>query len=182
MRVVAGKARGTQIKTIESDTTRPTRDMVREALFSIINMKLPDSVFLDLFSGSGAIGIEAISRGASKAYFSDINKECVKVIKENIAKTHFENDSVVFLGDYKDTLKKLKDTKFDIIFVDPPYNLGMGVDSIKIISDYNLLNDDGIIIYETDEIEDAPECIGLYERYNYKKYGRNILNFYNRKG
>ena len=97
MRVVAGKARGTQLKTIESNETRPTKDMVKEALFSILYSKVQDAIFLDLFAGSGAIGIEALSRGAAKAYFSDINKECVKVINSNIEKTHFTEDSVVLL-------------------------------------------------------------------------------------
>ena len=97
MRVVSGKVRGLQLKTIESDSTRPTKDMVKEALFSILMSKTPDSIFLDLFAGSGAIGIEALSRGAEKAYFSDNNIECIKVIKENLLKAKLIDDSFVFL-------------------------------------------------------------------------------------
>ncbi|MBO5179782.1 MAG: 16S rRNA (guanine(966)-N(2))-methyltransferase RsmD [Clostridia bacterium] len=182
MRVVAGKARGTQIKSIESNDTRPTKDMVKEALFSILYNKVEDSVFLDLFAGSGAIGIEALSRGAEKAYFSDKNLECIKVIKANIEKTHFEQESVVLNGDFKSIVEKLKNIKFDIIFIDPPYNKGLGVEAIELLSDNQMLSDDGIIVYETDEIEIVPDNIKEYERYNYKKYGRNILNFYRRKG
>ena len=182
MRVVAGKARGTQLKTIESNETRPTKDMVKEALFSILYSKVQDAIFLDLFAGSGAIGIEALSRGAAKAYFSDINKECVKVINSNIEKTHFTEDSVVLLGDFKQTIDKIKQIKFDIIFVDPPYNKGLGIEAIELIMENEMIASDGILIYETDEIENVPESIKDYERYNYKKYGRNILNFYRRKG
>ena len=97
MRVVSGKVRGMQLKTIESDSTRPTKDMVKEALFSILMSKTPDSIFLDLFAGSGAIGIEALSRGAEKAYFSDNNIECNKVIKDNLAKAKMTEESFVFL-------------------------------------------------------------------------------------
>lgn len=182
MRVVAGKAKGTQLKTIPSNDTRPTKDMVKEALFSMLYTKVQESIFLDLFAGSGAIGIEALSRGAAKSYFSDSNKECIKVIEENIRKTHFEDASVVAFGDFKKIIDKFKNTKFDIVFIDPPYNKGLGIEAIELLIYNNMISDDGIIIYETDEIEIVPENIEEYERYNYKKYGRNILNFYRRKG
>lgn len=182
MRIIAGKRKGLNIKTIEGESTRPTRDMVREALFSILTSKIPDAKFLDLFAGSGAIGIEAISRGAVEACFSDTNSQCIKVIKENINKANFENESRVFNLDYKLVLKKLKDEKFDVIFIDPPYNKGLGVDAITKISEYDLLADDGVIILETDTNEEVPEGIGIYEKYNSKKYGRNILNLFKRKG
>ena len=182
MRIIAGKRKGLLIKTIEGDSTRPTRDMVREALFSILTGRIVDCKFLDLFAGSGAIGIEALSRGASECCFADINPKCVRVVNENIAKAGFEDDSHVYNLDYKQVLKKLRGNKFDIIFIDPPYNKGMGVDSIKLISDYDLLSDDGIVILETDTNEEVPEEIGDLEVYNNKRYGRNILNLFKRKG
>lgn len=182
MRIIAGKRKGLNIKTIEGESTRPTRDMVREALFSILMSKIPDAKFLDLFAGSGAIGIEAISRGAVESCFADINPQCIKIIKENINKANFENESRVFNLDYKLVLKKLKDEKFDVIFIDPPYNKGFGVDAITKISEYCMLADDGVIILETDTNEEVPEEIGIYEKYNTKKYGRNILNLFKRKG
>lgn len=182
MRIIAGKRKGLNIKTIEGESTRPTRDMVREALFSILTSKISDAKFLDLFAGSGAIGIEAISRGAAEACFSDTNPQCIKIIKENINKANFENESRIFNLDYKLVLKKLKDEKFDVIFIDPPYNKGLGVDAIMRISEYDLLTDDGVIILETDTNEEVPEEIGIYEKYNNKKYGRNILNLFKRKG
>ena len=181
MRVVSGKVRGLQLKTIESDSTRPTKDMVKEALFSIMMSKIPGSTFLDLFAGSGAIGIEALSRGAEKAYFSDNNIECIKVIKNNLAKAKMLDDSFVFCGDYLKMIDEIKDIKFDVIFIDPPYNRGLGIKAIERISSYNLLKTDGILVFETDEVEIIPDTIGMYERFNYKKYGRNVLNFYKRK-
>ena len=181
MRVVSGKVRGLILKTIESDSTRPTKDMVKEALFSILMSKTPESIFLDLFAGSGAIGIEALSRGAEKAYFSDCNIECIKVIKDNLAKARMLDDAFVFHGDYTKMIDEIKNIKFDIIFIDPPYNKGLGIKAIERISSYNLLKIDGILVYETDEFESAPDTIGMYERFNDKKYGRNVLNFYKRK-
>ena len=181
MRVVSGKVRGLQLKTIESDSTRPTKDMVKEALFSILMSKTPDSIFLDLFAGSGGIGIEALSRGAEKAYFSDNNIECIKVIKDNLTKARLIDDAIVFHGDYLKMLDEIKEVKFDIIFIDPPYNRGLGIKAIERISSYNLLKTNGVLILEADEVEEIPDTIGMYERFNYKKYGRNVLNFYKRK-
>ena len=120
MRVVAGKARGLTLKTLDGETTRPTRDMVRESLFNILSNRITDCVFLDLFAGSGAIGIEALSRGAQKAYFTDLNKESIKIITENIKKAKMLDDAVVIQGDYLNTLDRIQDEKFDIIFFRSP--------------------------------------------------------------
>ncbi len=178
MRVVSGKARGLKLKTIESNSTRPTKDMVKEALFSMLFDIVQDCTFLDLFAGSGAIGIEALSRGATTAYFVDSNKECIDVINENLTKAKFIDNAIVWHKDYKDALNELKNVQFDIIYIDPPYNQGLGIDAIKIISSTNLLKKDGALIFETDEIEEAPQYIEKFEKYKSKKYGRNILNFY----
>lgn len=181
MRVVSGKARGLNLKTIESDSTRPTKDMVKEALFSILTSYTPDSVFLDLFAGSGAIGIEALSRGAKKAYFCDNNIQCIDIIKYNLTKAKMLDSAYIYHGDYLKMLDEIKEVEFDLIFIDPPYSKGLGIKAIERISSYNLLKIQGIIVYETDEVENIPDTIGIYERFNYKKYGRNVLNFYKRK-
>lgn len=178
MRVVAGKARGLTLKTLDGDSTRPTRDMVREALFNIIAEKIPDAVFLDMFAGSGAIGIEALSRGAKKAYFIDSNKDAISIINQNLNKARFNDNSVVWCGDFLKALDKIKNEKFDVVFIDPPYNKELGVKAIEEIYKRNILQVDGIIIYETDRTENVPEEINVYKRYDYRKYGRNILNFY----
>lgn len=181
MRVVAGRVRGLQLKTIESDSTRPTKDMVREALFSILVNDVPEALVLDLFAGSGAIGIEALSRGAEKAYFSDYNPACIKVIQDNLERAKMKEEAFVFCGDYLAMLAMIKDVKFDIIFIDPPYHEGLGVSAIEKISSYDLLKKDGILVYETDSDEDIPDTLGRYERWKGKRYGRNVLNFYIRK-
>lgn len=141
MRIVAGKRKGLIIKSIEGESTRPTRDIVREALFSILFNNIDDAKFLDLFAGSGAMGIEALSRGASEAYFSDINPKCVRIINENITKAKFNEQAKVFNADYKLVLKKLQGNKFDIIFIDPPYNKVLGIDAIEKISEYDILSE-----------------------------------------
>lgn len=182
MRVVSGSLRGMKLNTIEGDSTRPTREVVKEALFSIIMNYVEDANFLDLFAGSGAIGIEAISRGAKSAIFIDLNPNCIKVIRENVKKARIEDVSRIYNTDYKMALKKLSNEKLDIIYVDPPYNKQMGIDAIERISEYDLLASDGIIIMETDTNEEVPCEIGRYEKYNYKRYGRNILSLYRRKG
>lgn len=182
MRVIAGKVRGLTLKTIDGDSTRPTRDMVREALFSILANDIPDASFLDLFAGSGAMGIEALSRGAAFSMFVDLNPKCVRVIKENLEKAKFVETSEVYNTDYKKAIQKLSEDMFDIIYVDPPYNKEMGIDAINRLSEKNVLKDGGVIILETDTNEVVPDEIGRYEKFNYKRYGRNILSLFRRKG
>ena len=156
--------------------------MVREALFSILMNYVPKSEFLDLFAGSGAIGIEALSRGANSCTFVDIDRKCVDVIKENVEKAKFSDYSSIYNMDYKQAISKFSEGCYDIIYVDPPYNKNMGVDSIEMISNKNILKNNGIIILETDTKENVPDEIGRYERFNYKRYGRNILSLFRRKG
>ena len=184
MRIIAGKRKGLIIKSIEEDSTRPTKDMVREALFSILMNQVVDSRFLDLFAGSGAIGMEALSRGASAALFVDSNPKCIKVIKENLKKANFEENAEVYEADFQVALKKLNEKKkqFDLIYIDPPYHQNMGMIAINKISEYDMLHEDGIIVFESDTDEEVPDEIGKFERYNYKRYGRNRLNLFRRKG
>ena len=186
MRVISGKARGTKINTIESNTTRPTLDRVKESLFNILQDRIQDSVVLDLFAGSGALGIEALSRGASKAIFCDKNSEAIKVIKENLVKTHFLEKAELHNKDYERLLKMWKTNrenynfKFYIIFIDPPYKLDIAVKSVNLILENEILKNDGIIIIETDEIErDLNELKETkeIEIYDIRKYGRANLIF-----
>ena len=182
MRVIAGKARGLTLETIEGDSTRPTRDVVKEALFSILMNYIPDSRFLDLFAGSGAIGIEALSRGAASAMFVDLNSKCTQVIKRNLEKAKFSELAEVYNTDYKKAINKMKPKSFDVIYVDPPYNREMGIDAITRLYEADILSDDGIIVLETDTNEIVPDEILGYEKFNYKRYGRNILSLFIRKG
>lgn len=179
MRIISGKAKGTKLYTLEGLETRPTLDRVKESLFNIIQWRIEDALILDLFSGSGAIGLEFLSRGAKKAYLCDNSKGAIDVIKKNVQKTHFENSVEILNMDYKKALDKIKLEKFDIIYLDPPYKTNFIKESISIIVENDCLNINGIIILETDEKERVKKDI---KEMNLKiiderKYGRASLMF-----
>ena len=179
MRVISGIARGTKIKSIDSMSTRPTLDRVKEALFNILQNYIKNAIVLDLFAGSGALGIEALSRGAKRAYFCDINKEAIKVIKENLEKTRLIEKSVIYNEDFISAIKKIKEP-LSIVFLDPPYKLDLAVKSIKELQKNKLLTNNSIIIIETDElnrdIEELQKIENL-EIIDNRKYGRANLIF-----
>ncbi len=152
MHIISGKYKGKKLKGFDIDGTRPTMDRVKESVFAMIQGVLPGSKVLDLFSGSGALGIEAISNGASKGVLVDNNSISVKTIKENIK--NMEDDIEVLNMDYKKFLKETED-KFDIIFLDPPYRKGLMGKAIRIIEERDLLNEGGIIVceYEVNDFE-----------------------------
>lgn len=184
MRVISGMARGTKLNSIESVSTRPTLDRVKEALFNIIQTHLQDSNVLDLFAGSGALGIECLSREAKHCTFCDKSYDTIKMLRQNLQRTKFESKSTILVDDYKKCLQKLDKNKFDIIFIDPPYKLDIAVNSIKLILKYDILAKDGIIILETDEEEreiKELENINL-EVYDVRRYGRVKLIFLRERG
>lgn len=149
MRVIAGRARRTILKTPSGLSTRPTTDRIKETLFNMINNDLVDSRFLDLFSGSGGIGIEALSRGASFCVFVENNKEAIECIKENIEKTRFANESKILFKDVNAAIKELANgEKFDIIFMDPPYNMNIEKDILIDLKSAKLVDMNTIIIIE----------------------------------
>lgn len=185
MRVISGTAKGTILYSLEGNDTRPTLDRVKEALFNMIQMNLPQSYVLDLFSGSGALGIEAISRGAKKAILCDKSKQAVGIIKKNLEKTHLAEKAIVIQEDYKKALHFLKNKfQFDFIFLDPPYARDYAKDAVEEILQLDLLEKDGIIIIETDEEERILKEIENtnVNVYDLRKYGRVKLIFLNRKG
>lgn len=187
MRIIGGKMRGTKLQTLEGfDTTRPTLDRVKESLFNIISMKLIESQVLDLFSGSGALGIEAISRGASKAYLCDMSPKAINVIKQNVEKTRCKDSVIVLNKKHIQALEFLKQSnkKFDIVFLDPPYETELAEESTKYIIDNNLLEDEGIIIIETDNEDKLINGLNVKEIdiYDTRRYGRVSLIFLKRKG
>lgn len=150
MRVIAGKARRTLLKTPEGLDTRPTTDRIKETLFNILQGNLADCCFLDLFSGSGAIGIEALSRGASFAVFSDTSKTAVDCIKANIKATHMEGQAEVFQKDAISTMKTMEAAGkvFQIIFMDPPYDCGHEKVILQMLEQSNMIDEDTIIVVE----------------------------------
>ncbi|MBR6778656.1 MAG: 16S rRNA (guanine(966)-N(2))-methyltransferase RsmD [Clostridia bacterium] len=145
MRIVAGKYRGKKLKEFDLDSTRPTTDRVKESIFNLIQFDVVDAVVLDLFSGTGALGIEAISRGAKKTYMIDQNIKAINIIKDNLKE--IQGDFVVKHIDAIEFLKQSE--KFDIVLIDPPYKTDLGVKAIDIIINQNKLNENGIIIFET---------------------------------
>lgn len=185
MRVISGIARGTKLNSIESMDTRPTLDRVKESLFNIVQNKIKNSIVLDLFAGSGAIGIEFISRGCQKAYFCEKSHEAIKMIYQNINKTRFLDKSKIYEKDYKKCLLDFNknNIKFDIIFIDPPYKYNIAVEAVKDIISLGLLNENGIIIIETDDEKRELENLEKLEVevYDLRKYGRVHLIFLNRK-
>lgn len=181
MRVISGTARGKKLKSLEGLETRPTLDRVKESVFNIIQFDLKDSDVLDLFSGSGALGIEALSRGAKEAILCDTSHKAIQIINKNLEETKLVDKAKVIKGDYIETLKKLKiqDKRFDIIFLDPPYKSDYVIKSIQHIIELNLLKEKGIIIVETDDenkIEEIKEKKEL-EVYDTRKYGIAIIIF-----
>ncbi len=171
MRVISGSARGLKLRSPEGLNTRPTADRIKESLFNIIAPYIYDSTFLDLFSGSGAIGIEALSRGAKEASFVDFDINSINIIKTNISLSKFEQKSSVYHLDVLDAINKLatKSKKFDIIFLDPPYNKGLLLPTLKKIEEHKLLKDDGFIICEQHINEPEIELKTLYT-YRIKEY------------
>lgn len=184
MRIISGVARGARLITLEGTETRPTLDRVKEPLFSIIQMHIRGAKVLDLFAGSGALGLESLSRGAESAVFADISDRAINVINQNIQKTKFADKSVVFKKSYDEVLKQMADEGkvFDLIFLDPPYESGLLENAIQDILKYNLLSKDGLVIVETDlesELQKVQNS-GLHIK-DIRKYGRVILLFLVRK-
>ena len=185
MRVISGSARGKKLTSLQGDSTRPTLDRVKEALFNILQFKIRDTIILDLFSGSGALAIEALSRGAKHAIVCDNSKEAIKIINKNLQETRLMDKAQIICTDYMETLKKItnQNIKFDIIFLDPPYKTNYLENSINTIIKNELLNQDGIIVLETDDenkIENIKKIENI-EIYDKRKYG--IVNIvFVRKG
>lgn len=163
-------------------STRPTTDRVKENLFNIIAPYIEDAKILDLFAGSGSLGIEALSRGAKSAVFSDQNEKCVKIIIKNLEQTKFAEKSQVFLGEAQLILKKLSQQgeKFDIIFLDPPYRREIVPHVLQLLEQFSVLEDRFIVIAETDIEDQLPEEVGTMIISRKQVYGSTKLTFYKR--
>ena len=166
MRIITGTARGTKLVTLEGEATRPTSERTKESVFSMLQFDIEGRRVLDLFGGSGQMGLEALSRGAAQATIVDQSPEAVKVIKANAQKTKLFDKCVILTKDYKAYLKGTKE-KFDIIFLDPPYDTNMLSESMRIILEQNMLNYGGFIVLESGN-DDVPEYGDLTLRRHYK--------------
>lgn len=172
MKVISGKYKGRKIEGFDIEGTRPTMDRVKESLFATIQNYIKESVVLDLFSGSGNLGIEALSEGANYAYLVDKNIKCIKTINKNINNMGIENVKVLNM-DYKLALKQIN-KKLDLIFLDPPYKTSLIEDSLKLIDEYDLLSDDGLIVCESDDV-DKIIYSNKYTAIKEKRYGDKYI-------
>ena len=177
MRVIAGKARGVVLKTPDGMKTRPTADRVKEALFSIIQFDLPGAKVLDLFGGTGQLGIEALSRGAKEAVFVDHQEAACKLIKENLRRTKLEEQGRVVRGDYMQFLENCRD-RFDIVILDPPYAEVFLENALKRLSEIDILQSGGIIVAERPVDKENPGDFEGFCRLKDYKYGNTVLTLY----
>ena len=177
MRVITGKARGVQLKTPEGMTTRPTTDRVKEALFSIIQFEIPGARVLDLFGGTGQLGIEALSRGAKSAVFVDAGEPACRLIRENLKRTKLEADARVVRSDYLTYLKSCRET-FQIILLDPPYAEVFLENALKCITEIDILQSGGIIVAERPLGKELPWEFEGFTRSKDYKYGNTLLTVY----
>jgi len=177
MRVISGSARGIVLKSPDGMLTRPTADRVKEAMFSILQFDLPGAKVLDLFGGTGQLGIEALSRGASAAVFVDERDAACKIIRENLSKTGFANYSRVVRSDYVSYLRSCKE-KYNIILLDPPYTEVFLENSLKMITEIDILQSGGIIVAEHPAEKTLyAKFEGLIHSKDYR-YGKTVLTLF----
>ncbi len=175
MRVITGLAKGRKLETLTGTDVRPTTDMIKEAVFSAIQFDIEGRAFLDLFAGSGQMGIEAISRGADRAVFIDANPDAVAVIKSNLSKTGFTDKSKVFRSDYFSFLASTSE-KFDIAFLDPPYRLDILEKALNTVT--GVMQPHGIIICEHPLDVTVPDKINGFALERQRKYSKIIISIY----
>lgn len=181
-RIIGGKARGIRIAAVPGDTTRPITDRVKEALFNIIGPDIVDSNFLDLFGGTGSVGIEALSRGAKSCLFLDFAPQSVRVIKQNLATTRLEENTIVKQGDAFQFIRSSPQNSFDYIFIAPPQYKNLWLDALRLVDEnLSLLSEDGWVIVQIDPVEVTDfELTNLIE-FDRRKYGSTLLLFYSRQ-
>jgi len=179
MRVITGTARGRRLKELEGMETRPTTDRVKEGLFSIIQFDIEGRRVLDLFAGTGQLGIECLSRGASSAVFVDRRADAVKLIKDNLKTTELTDRAKVVSGDSMEYLRSVRE-KFDVIFLDPPYAAGLLEVAIAHIARFDILAPHGIIVAEHPAEKSLPALAAPYRLHRTYRYGKIGLTIYRR--
>lgn len=181
MRVITGSARGCRLKELEGMETRPTTDRVKEGLFNIIQFDIEGRKVLDLFAGTGQLGIECLSRGAASAVFVDRRTDAVKLIRENLKATRLSDKARVVSGDSMEFLKSLRES-FDLIFLDPPYEAGLLEPAIAHIAKFDILSPHGIIVAEHPVGMALPALAAPYRLHRTYRYGKIALSLYRRSG
>ena len=179
MRVITGTARGRRLKEPVGLETRPTADRVKEGIFSSIQFELEGRRVLDLFGGTGQLGIECLSRGAAHATFVDARTDAVKLIRENLALTALTNRATVLTADYATVLSGAVE-KYDLVFLDPPYETKLLERSLELISQFDILREHGIIICESPQEKSLPDLSAPYGKYREYRYGKIKVTVYHR--
>jgi len=182
MRVISGKAKGRKLRLVPGLSTRPITDRVKESLFNILRMDITNCKFLDLFAGTGSVGIEALSRGAGYVRFIDLNRRAIQTIRENLKDVGLEEDCEVFQMDALAMLSRTPDSRFDYVYVAPPQYKEIWIETIRVLDKTpDWLVDDGWVIVQIDprEYEDV-ELINFSE-FDQRKYGNTLLVFYERE-
>ncbi|MFH2055121.1 MAG: 16S rRNA (guanine(966)-N(2))-methyltransferase RsmD [bacterium] len=176
MRIIAGERRGLTLKTLPGLTFRPTLGRARESLFGILTPALPEARVLDLFAGSGALGLEALSRGANSALFIENSPAAAKVIEANIARAHYEDRCHVHLGDFLDIGKRVASgAEFDLVFADPPYLQGFALQVLELVAERQLLSAAGYLALEFEKRETPAEVPGELQVIREKKFGATMI-------
>lgn len=170
MRIITGIYKSRRLFSPKGESIRPTSDMVKESIFNMIAHNIVDSVIIDLFCGSGNLGLEALSRGASRAYFIDKSRSSIELAKKNIQHCQAENNSVILNADYATGLKLIRE-KVDIIFLDPPYESGLLLHAFEAIQKSKVVKPHGILVLEHKKSLDLPEEINNFRRIKIKRYG-----------
>lgn len=180
MRIITGKYKGRKLETPDNYDVRPTSDKVKEAIFSMLMYEVEDAVCADLFAGTGNLGLEALSRGASKCYFSDNDRTSIALVKANVEKCGAEAESVIIAGDYMKALRRISEP-LDLIFLDPPYESGYYGKALETIDSLDLLSQNGIIIAEHGKRTDLPAQVGGLVCFKKRRYGKSDVSLYARE-
>lgn len=178
MRIIAGEFRGRRLKSPDNYDIRPTSDKVKEAVFSMIVPQISDkSVAMDVFAGSGSMGLEAISRGVARVYFSDHNKDSLKLVKENIKLCGAEDRSILLSGDFRENIRRVRE-KVDFFFIDPPYADGFVLPAADAILDAGILAEDGLLICEHEKFDPMPDEYRTLKTVRSRRYGKTCITIY----
>lgn len=179
MRIISGKARGSKLETIEGLDTRPTTDRVKESLFNLLQYDFYEKRILDIFAGSGALGLEGLSRGGQSAVFIDQNRACVEVVKKNLLKIRMTDQATVMQCDATSGIKRLESNTIDIVFMDPPYHKGLILPTLEALLDARVLSDSAVVVVEHEKM-DVWEIPSGYELLKSRTYGITTLTILRR--
>lgn len=177
MRIVAGAFKGRRLETPVGRDIRPTAEKVKEAVFSMITPNLPEAVCVDLFAGTGNLGLEALSRGAAKCYFGDNSRTSIEIVRRNVAHCRAEALSVICFGDYEKVLRSIHEP-VDVFFLDPPYREGLYTGVLALIRELGLLAEEGILVVEHATADPFPEELAGFMKQKDRRYGSMTISIY----